>query len=447
MDLIPFQAELFPADRPQASLTIPVSMMALGGRFDFAGGMSLMIPTQQRATVKVAQREDAVLQIYLASGPHAQHARLPLSLLRSAMETPRELSIRIQQETGSEMVLPFVAVLRELHQQHGWPGQGLDLWLSWSHGTALYPALRRALQTALIIALSRHTHLGLEGQILPLTAWRAARRHGDPAGPQDFLANFYQKTDHLLPITAGPAQTYSPLPIPGGPFPISIQWQQQAYHPDQSYALLRGGCAIGYALIARARDASHEDLAHAREHDECAHLPLEGQLCQLSVAEFEQRIRAQLPEQLTGDDFLRMNLPLADPWVRIHPYRSYPVRMATASAVYTNERQSHGLGLIRQLTRQPDRATYAQLRYSFTDMQLADQPLAPPQRCVNDLHGQLDALKARPGVIGLIPVRAAWEQAHTLWLERPLDRATAEQVMASLPDSCQFAWLPAHPAS
>jgi len=447
MDLTPFQAELFPSDRPQASLTVPVSMTALGGRFDFAGGMSLMIPTQQRATVKVADRQDAVLQIYLASGPHAQYARLPLGLLRTAMETPRALGIRIQQETGSELSLPFVAVLRELHQQHGWPGQGLDLWLSWSHGTALYPALRRALQTALVIALSRHARLGLEGASLPLTAWRAARQHGDPAGPQDFLANFYQKADHMLPITASPEQTYSPLPIPGGPFPFSIQWQHQGYYPDQRYALLRGGCAIGYALIARARDASHEDLAQARQHGEFAHLPLEGQLCQLSVAEFEQSIRSQLPERMLGGDFLRLNLPVADPLVRIHPYRSYPVRMATASAVYTNERQSHCLGLMGQLTRQPDRATYAQLRHSFTEMQLADQPLAPPQTCIHDLQGQLDTLKARLGVIGLIPVRAAWEQAHTLWLEHPLDRATAEQVMASLPDSCQVAWLPAHAAN
>ena len=444
MDLTPFQGDLFPSQRPQASLTIPVGMTALGGAFDFAGGMSLMIPSRQRATVRLASREDQVLQIYLASGPQAQYARLPVSLLSESLETPRELGVRIQQATGSEVALPFVAVLRELHQRHGWAGQGLDLWLSWSQDTSLFPALRRALQTALVIALGRHAHLSLAGEALPLTAWRAARRYGDPAGPQDFLANFYQKEDQLLPITAHPSQTYPPLAIPGGPYPIAIQWQTPTYHPSQTYAQVRGGCAIGYALLALAVGASPEDLALARAHEEWSHLPWEGQLSRLSIAEFERRWQLKLPAQLSGEDFLRMNLPLADAGVRIHPSYHYPVRMACHAAIFDQERQSHGLGLIRQLTRQPDRAAYAQLRHSFSELMLSDQQFYRRPPCLNDLLGQLDALKGRLGLIGLIPVRAAWEQALTLWLNRPLDRKAAEQLVASLPDTCQFTWLPAH---
>lgn len=436
MDLTTLQPHLFPPERPQASLTVPVSMMALGGEHDFAGGMSLMVPTRQRATVRLARRSDDVLQIALASGPHPQYLRLPGSLLTQALDTPRALGPMVAQQSGGEAALPFVAVLRTLVQQAGLAPQGLDLWLSWSQDTALYPALCRALQTALVIALNRHAHLGLEGRRLPLLAWQAARQYGDPVGPHDFLASFTQQPEHLLPILPQPDLTYPPLSLVGGPYPVAIQLAAPDYQPDLTYRHQRAACAMGLALLAQRMGASAEDLQLARDTDERAHLPLEGQLCRLSVAEYERRYRAHLPAAMSGGDFLRMGVPIPDPAVSVHPYRSYPVQAATTAAVYANERQSHCLGLLRQLNRQPDPAAYAALRHSFSDLTLYHQPQADhPMH--ERLLARIESISPGLGVIGLVPVRPPWERAFTLWLKRPLPlEAAATLLPADLPGYC-----------
>ena len=61
-------------------------------------------------------------------------------------------------------------------------------------------------------------------------------------------------------------------------------------------------------------------------------------LANISPAEFENKYAAQLPERISGEEFLARYKGTADPVTSIDPQREYAVRLPTAHPIYENAR-------------------------------------------------------------------------------------------------------------
>jgi galactokinase len=92
------------------------------------------------------------------------------------------------------------------------------------------------------------------------------------------------------------------------------------------------------------------DASNVREVDARWH----GYLANISPSEFESRFVAQLPEWMTGAEFLARFGGITDVVTRVQPESRYPVRQATAHPVYENARVERFATLLDELSAKGD---------------------------------------------------------------------------------------------
>jgi L-arabinokinase len=101
------------------------------------------------------------------------------------------------------------------------------------------------------------------------------------------------------------------------------------------YGTVRTAAFMGYRIIADlAGLPATLDASNVRDLDARWH----GYLANISPSEFASRFAAQLPESMTGAEFLGRYAGITDVVTRVWPERTYPVRQATAHPVHENAR-------------------------------------------------------------------------------------------------------------
>jgi L-arabinokinase len=103
---------------------------------------------------------------------------------------------------------------------------------------------------------------------------------------------------------------------------------------------------MGYRIIADVAGLPASiDAANVRELDTRWH----GYLANIGEEEFESRFVRQLPERMTGAEFLRRFDGITDTVTRVHTDRAYAVRQATAHPVHENSRVTRFAELLGRL--------------------------------------------------------------------------------------------------
>lgn len=167
---------------------------------------------------------------------------------------------------------------------------------------------------------------------------------GAPCGVMDQMTAACGEEGRLLALLCQPAELVDTIPIP---HEISIWGLDSGVRHSVSgaaYGDVRVGAFMGYRMIAEMAGLG------IRQNQQAGTVDIDdsrwrGYLANLSPLEFD-RYEADLPEHMSGAEFLSRFHGTTDSVSRICPERNYAVRVATAHPVYENNRVRRFAGLM-----------------------------------------------------------------------------------------------------
>ncbi|MBN1353034.1 hypothetical protein JXJ21_26830 [candidate division KSB1 bacterium] len=161
---------------------------------------------------------------------------------------------------------------------------------------------------------------------------------GAPCGIMDQIATVRGKANELTHILCQPDIVKGSISIPDEAEFVGINSMVRHNVAGPKYTNVRistfmGRKIITYAMQRNGKLSSHDQLPY---------------LCNLCPEEFENHYRNVLPEQISGDNFIKNYGDHDDPATQIDPKMNYPVRSRTSHPIYENDRVLKFIDLIQK---------------------------------------------------------------------------------------------------
>jgi L-arabinokinase len=199
-----------------------------------------------------------------------------------------------------------------------------------SSSAALEVAVMQAVTTAYEIELSPRETAFLCQKVENLVA-------GAPCGVMDQMTAACGQADRLLALLCQPGELQGTIKLPDelGVWGIDSGIRHSVGGAD--YSTVRTAAFMGYRMIAdmaglRCDETEIEGLVHIDDHR------WSGYLANITPEEFEQSYAAQLPRQMSGEEFLRRYQGITDQVTKVRRDRTYPVYQATRHPIYEHAR-------------------------------------------------------------------------------------------------------------
>lgn len=429
------KAHFFGESRTASTGRAPGTLTVLGGPAGFAGGMILTWPLGAHAQAEIAPRQDGMIQIYARYPEGPEYLRMPIiPLLRragslQALDLPR----LIKENAGAVSNLPVVATVTHLIRKGLLSAQGWDIWIE----HMLPRGKGTGSLSALIMAILQAAHQGRQqpqtaSQILE-EAQRISLALLDRRAHQAEQFNAYLgKERHILPVFINPRESF-----PGQPISRPLSWSAmslgiQMPETTRLFTNLQVSTWIGYSLLARQQHVTWEQLKLARESGQHSPLPFRGLPAQIPLRIWENSLSEQVPERITGADFLQKGLYILDQ--DLHPHEIYQPRKAIDLCIRTHTlsnrflqlngefQQEPSIGLAREMGLVLDDSHKVTMQYGFSHP-VAEQ-LLQQLRLAGPDKGILGARLTMGGTGSTIGV-LSWDQAgqdHALRIFQSFER-------------------------
>src|SRR6202041_1731152 len=174
-----------------------------------------------------------------------------------------------------------------------------------------------ALEIATLKAAAAAWGICLEGVALATAGqWVENVVAGAACGIMDQAAIVLGRENHLLPLLCQPCRPFAPVRLPAGIGFWGIDSMAPRSTSGQPYEAARAAAFMGYRLICQLEGLDvvpEQDAAIPRWTD----LRWKGYLSNLPVSEFHTRYERQLPEFLSGSEFMERAGEHVDLFTRI----------------------------------------------------------------------------------------------------------------------------------
>ena len=204
-----------------------------------------------------------------------------------------------------------------------------------------------ALEVASLAAVAARYGVAMrDEEIAVASQWAENHVAGAPCGIMDQMTSACGRRDRLLRLRCQPDIVEGHVAIPPGWRFYGIDSGIRHAVTGSDYGTVRTAAFMGYRIIAEVAGLPATiEASKVRELDTQWH----GYLANISPTEFESRFAAQLPEWMTGAEFLARFDGITDVVTRVVPTARYPVRQATAHPVYENARVERFAALLDSL--------------------------------------------------------------------------------------------------
>jgi len=161
---------------------------------------------------------------------------------------------------------------------------------------------------------------------------------GAPCGVMDQVTSCCGVENALISLLCQPAEIQEIVQIPRGLEFWGIDSGVRHAVTGSDYASVRVAAFMGYRIIAEAAGLNVRELSNGLvEIDDDR---WQGYLSNISPAEYESEFLAEIPERITGADFIARYGGITDRVTKIHPVRTYRVRAAAEFPIFENDRVS-----------------------------------------------------------------------------------------------------------
>ena len=329
----------------------PGRLDVMGGIADYSGALVLQMPIANKTRVRFTPGFDysCLLTSTLETGEVFQVELDYRKLLKDGevdYAFARQLVNNDPKTAWAAYVVGCALVLEKEKKIHFTGGtfeitSGVPLGKGVSSSASIEVATLKALQKAYSLEF-RNTEL-------PVLAQRVENLIvGAPCGLMDQLACYFGKPNHLLPILCQPDQVFDPLPIPDGISFVGIDSGVRHSVAGASYSDVRCATFMGYTLLLSALGVNPEVIQLAKTTT-TQNLPYGGYLTNIPLPEFEHRFLPQLPQTVTGKDFINRCGASIDTVTEVDPHKHYPVRTCTSHPVYEHHRVQQFRDVLVQL--------------------------------------------------------------------------------------------------
>jgi L-arabinokinase len=159
-----------------------------------------------------------------------------------------------------------------------------------------------------------------------------------PCGLMDQLTVNLGKKNKLLPLICQPHQVFDPISLPKEISFCGIDSGVRHAISGTSYNDVRTAAFMAYTIIAFSKGVSGNELAAARKSGDWSNLPFKGYLANIPLDEFQKKIIKELPDNITGKEFIEKYGITIDPVTQIEPDKTYQVKSCATHPVYENNR-------------------------------------------------------------------------------------------------------------
>ncbi|WP_165250520.1 galactokinase [Paludisphaera soli] len=338
---------LFDPSRPLALARAPGRLDVMGGIADYSGSLVLQWPIREAALAAAQQAGDGTLRITSlpgsAGGP-ARSIELPAEIILGLGDYESLDAARLRFERNpadhwaAYVVGPIAVLLRErpglLPDRSG----GLRVAVRSDVPEGKGVSSSAALEVSVMRAVAGLFGVEIDGAELARLCQVAENVVvGAPCGIMDQMASALGRADRLLALLCQPAEVRGFVAAPPGVAFWGVDSGIRHAVAGSDYSSVRVGAFMGYRMLA--------DLAGlgpiTRADDGVLHIEdprWGGYLANLAPEEFAARFEPDLPESITGAEFLARYGGTTDPVTRVDPARTYAVRLPTAHPIGENAR-------------------------------------------------------------------------------------------------------------
>jgi L-arabinokinase len=344
----------FAADAPSYIARAPGRLDVMGGIADYSGSLVLQLPLAVATTAVVqpsAERTIELASLRSGSGKVARYA-IPLdALLEGPLRDPTRLREHVtarREDRWAAYVLGVVhaCLVRGGNEARASVG-GFRMLIFSDVPEGKGVSSSAALEVASLAAVAARYGMEMRDEAIAIASqWAENHVAGAPCGIMDQMTSACGRRDRLLRLRCQPDIVEGYVDIPRGWRFYGIDSGIRHAVTGSDYGTVRTAAFMGYRIIAEiACLPATLDASNVREVDARWH----GYLANITPSEFESRFAAQLPEWMTGDEFLARFGGITDVVTRVQRDARYPVRQATAHPVYENARVERFATLLDRL--------------------------------------------------------------------------------------------------
>ena len=331
----------------------PGRLDVMGGIADYSGSLVLQMPIKNRTTVLVTLRND--FQCNLRS--NIVEGVFEANLDYTELQNKNYASVHkiLNKKKESSWVAYVIGCVFILQKEKNIDFKGADFNIVSDVPLGKGVSSSAAIEVATMKALAQAFNIEFEGTELSTLAQRVENIIvGAPCGLMDQLASCFASTGELLPIVCQPDILLPSIKIPDQIKFIGIDSGVRHAVSASSYTDVRCAAFMGYSIIAQHLGIHPSEIKKSKESGNIKDLPYGGYLCNIPVAELENRYKSILPDKISGREFLEKYIVITDSVTSIDTGSTYSVLNCTSHPVYENERVSYFKFLISSFNNSKD---------------------------------------------------------------------------------------------
>ncbi len=344
--------ELFASEGPLFVARAPGRLDVMGGIADYSGSLVLQLPLAVATTAALQPTDERTIEIVSRRGGETSRFSMPLDTLElGELKDPVALAAWFashERERWAAYVIGVVhACLVRRHVEDVARRGGFQLLIESEVPEGKGVSSSAALEVACLSVIAARYGVEMSGEeIATSSQWAENHIAGAPCGIMDQMTSACGRRDRLLRLRCQPGTVEGHVDIPDGFRFYGIDSGIRHAVTGSDYGTVRTAAFMGYRIIADVAGLpSSIDAGNVRELD----TRWRGYLANITPAELESRFLAQLPERMTGAEFLRRYDGITDTVTRVQPEREYAVRQSTAHPVYENARVTRFAELLAAL--------------------------------------------------------------------------------------------------
>lgn len=315
IELLGYERELFSTGELIVTRA-PGRIDVMGGIADYSGSLVLPFPIAAATHAAIQLHNEPTIRVRSGSTESERTFEIPLERLAISYPEARELL-----DSWAAYVAGAFVVLRQEKQAVFNRGASIFIWSDVPEGKGVSSSA--ALEVASMQAIATAYDIKLEPLELALLCQRVENSiAGAPCGVMDQMTAVFGESDHLLSLLCQPAILNGTIRLPEDLRIWGIDSGIRHSVGGADYGSVRTAAFMGYRMIV---EMAGEDRWN-------------GYLANVTPEEFAQQFAERLPEQMSGEEFLKRYGGINDTVTTVSPERVYRIRAATMHPVYENAR-------------------------------------------------------------------------------------------------------------
>jgi L-arabinokinase len=310
----------------------PGRLDVMGGIADYSGSLVLQLPIREATFAALQRTSGRTLKIVSLGGSQRSASfEMPLSDFESGGKPIDYEKARayFQRDPETHWAAYVAGVFLVLMRERGVAfGEGARILISSQVPEGKGVSSSAAIEVATMKAVASAFSVQIDAREMALLCQKVENLVvGAPCGVMDQMTSCCGERDRLLALLCQPAELQGTVAIPNDIAFWGLDSGVRHSVSGADYGSVRVGAFVGYRMILEKLSAGGKNDPRFR-----------GYLANVTPHEFETEFKEDLPNLISGQEFLDKYKATTDTVTRVDPQKVYTVRVPTQHPIYEHDR-------------------------------------------------------------------------------------------------------------